>query len=151
MGNFFKCSVRYDDIAENGMDKKSVDEYIVDAMSYTEAEAVINKEIEGMSLSNVEIDIARYRIEEVVNRGEDRFFKVTLDMISLDDYGNEKRKAYRYLVIGARNIGEAVAMMEDYMKGTVSDYEITTVAKEKKMVSYVPYNKDVPEAESNER
>ena len=45
MHNWFECKVRYDKVAENGMNKKVTEPYLVDALSFTEAEARIIEEI----------------------------------------------------------------------------------------------------------
>lgn len=38
---WFECKVRYEKVCENGMNKKVTDSYLVDALSFTEAEARI--------------------------------------------------------------------------------------------------------------
>ena len=41
MHNWFECSIRYEKVAENGMNRKVTEAYLVDALSFTEAEARI--------------------------------------------------------------------------------------------------------------
>ena len=41
MKTFFECKIRYEKVAENGMNKKVSEQYLVDALSFTEAEARI--------------------------------------------------------------------------------------------------------------
>ena len=45
MHNWFECKIRYEKIAENGMNKKVTEPYLVDALSFTEAESRIIEEI----------------------------------------------------------------------------------------------------------
>ena len=45
MSNWFECKVKYDKMMENGMQKKVSEPYLVDALSFTEAEARIIKEM----------------------------------------------------------------------------------------------------------
>ena len=45
MHNWFECKVSYEKILENGMQKKVTEPYLVDALSFTEAEARITEEI----------------------------------------------------------------------------------------------------------
>ena len=45
MHNWFGCSIRYEKTMENGMQKKVTERYLVDALSFTEAEARIIEEI----------------------------------------------------------------------------------------------------------
>ena len=44
MANWFECKVRYDKMMENGVVKKVNEPYLIDALSFTEAEARIIKE-----------------------------------------------------------------------------------------------------------
>ena len=45
MNNWFECKVRYDKMMENGLQKKVNEPYMVDALSFTEAEARIIEEL----------------------------------------------------------------------------------------------------------
>ena len=45
MHNWFECKIRYEKVAENGMNKKVTEPYLVDALSFTEAESRIIEEI----------------------------------------------------------------------------------------------------------
>ena len=45
MHNWFECKVSYEKMLENGMQKKVTEPYLVDALSFTEAEARIIEEI----------------------------------------------------------------------------------------------------------
>lgn len=50
MAAWFECKVTYEKVADNGMPKKVVESYLVDADSFTLAEA---KMIEEITLSSV--------------------------------------------------------------------------------------------------
>ena len=41
MHTWFECKIRYEKVMENGMNKKVTEPYLVDALSFTEAEPVI--------------------------------------------------------------------------------------------------------------
>lgn len=45
MMNFFECKIRYEKIMENGVNKKVTEQFLVDALSFTEAEARIISEM----------------------------------------------------------------------------------------------------------
>ena len=44
MHTWFECKIRYEKTMENGMNKKVTEPYLVDALSFTEAEARIIEE-----------------------------------------------------------------------------------------------------------
>ena len=45
MHTWFECKIRYEKTMENGMQKKVTEPYLVDALSFTEAEARIIEEM----------------------------------------------------------------------------------------------------------
>ena len=52
MHTWFECKIRYEKVMENGMNKKVTEPYLVDALSFTEAEARIIEEMTPF-ISNV--------------------------------------------------------------------------------------------------
>ena len=59
MHTWFECKIRYEKVMENGMNKKVTEPYLVDALSFTEAEARIIEESLRYRTSNV-LTIANY-------------------------------------------------------------------------------------------
>ena len=55
MHTWFECKIRYEKVMENGMNKKVTEPYLVDALSFTEAEARIIEEITPYILSLIHI------------------------------------------------------------------------------------------------
>ena len=85
MKSYFKCTVRFTETADNGMDKKSSEEYVIDAMTYTEAEAVINDYVKDYNMRDMEIDIAKYKVEDVIESSFENFYKLTYDELMMDE------------------------------------------------------------------
>ena len=72
MSSWFECKVRYEKTQENGMVKKVSEPYLVDALSFTEAETRITKEITPYMAGEFEVsDIKRVRYSEVFESAED--------------------------------------------------------------------------------
>lgn len=141
MHNWFKCAVKYTKTADNGLEKKVKEEYLVDALSYTEAESRFIKEMEPLIHSDFSVDkITKYKVDEIFTNGEgDRYYKVTCDFIELNDKsGTEKRKAHNYLVLASSTKG-ATELFEKNMKGTMVDYALTAIKEEKKLFDIFPY------------
>ncbi len=98
MHNWFECKVSYEKILENGMQKKVTEPYLVDALSFTEAEARIIEEIKPYISGEFTIsDIKRAKYNELFfNDNGDRFYKAKVMFISLDEKsGTEKKTAAR--------------------------------------------------------
>ena len=103
MHNWFECKVSYEKMLENGMQKKVTEPYLVDALSFTEAEARIIEEIRPFITGEFTVtDIKRARLSELFfNENGDRFYKIKVYFITLD----EKSGASHYAERGHRRIG----------------------------------------------
>ena len=94
MYNWFECKVRYEKLLENGMQKMVTEPYLVDALSFTEAEARIIQEITPYMSGEFTIsNIKRVKYaESFFNDEGDRYYKMRLYFISLDEKSEQKRK-----------------------------------------------------------
>lgn len=138
MKSYFKCTVRFTETADNGMDKKSSEEYVIDAMTYTEAEAVINAYVKDYNMRDMEIDIAKYKVEDVIESSFANFYKLTYDELMMDEVsGAEKRKSHSVLIMSDSVMG-ALDKFNEYTKGWVVDFEVVAVKREKRMICYIP-------------
>jgi hypothetical protein len=108
MHNWFECKIRYDKVMENGVNKKVTEPYLVDALSFTEAEArIIEEEKPFISGELIVADIKRANYTELFPATEDaadRWFKCKLYFITLDEKsGAEKKTAANMLGSGRRS------------------------------------------------
>ena len=130
-GNFFTCKIRYEKVLENGMNSKVTEPYIVDALSYTEAESRIIEEMTPFISGEFTIaDIKRAHYAEIVTSEDpaaDRYYEAKVDFITLDEKsGAEKKVRARYL-IQASDLRDAIKKLDASMKGTLADYQIAAV------------------------
>lgn len=140
MHNWFECKITYEKMLENGMQKKVTEPYLVDALSFTEAEARIIEEIRPFITGEFTVaDVTRKRYSELfLNENGDRYYEVKVYFITLDEKsGAEKRTAAR-MICQASNLKEAIAVLEEGMKGTLADYTIASVA-ETQIMDIFPY------------
>ena len=96
MHNWFECKVRYEKTLENGMQKKVTEPYLVDALSFTEAEARIIKEITPFITGEFEVaNVAKAKINEMFwDDSADFWFKCQVNFITLDaKYGMKQKTA----------------------------------------------------------
>jgi len=129
--NWFECKISYEKMMENGVQKKVTEPYLVDALSFTEAEARIIEEMKPyVSGEFIVADIKRARLAELFfNENGDRYYRFKVFFISLDEAsGSEKRTAVQMLA-QATDIKDAIAVLENGMKGTLSDYVIASVSE----------------------
>lgn len=94
MHTWFECKIRYEKVMENGMNKKVTEPYLVDALSFTEAEARIIEEISPFISGEFTVaDIKRANYSELFNdETGDRWFRCKLQFVTLDEKVVQKRK-----------------------------------------------------------
>ena len=94
MHNWFECKVSYEKMLENGMQKKVTEPYLVDALSFTEAEARIIEEIRPFITGEFTVtDIKRARLSELFfNENGDRFYKIKVYLSRWTRRVERKRK-----------------------------------------------------------
>lgn len=135
--NWFICKIRYEKVMEDGLQKKVTEQYVVDAMSFTEAEARIMEQMSSyisgeFSIEN--IDPAPFG-EIFFSDGEtdDKWYKAKLAFITIDEKTDkEKRSIVNYLVQGG-SFDQAKKHIEEVMGGTLIDYVIDTLKETKYM------------------
>ena len=142
MHTWFECKIRYEKIMENGMQKKVTEPYLVDALSFTEAEARIIEEITPFISGEFTVsDIKRANYSELFSSDEgqtDRWFKCKLVFITLDEKSGAEKKTSTQVLVQAADLRDAVKKLDEGMKGTMADYQIASVAETPLMDVY-PY------------
>lgn len=131
---WFECKVRYEKTQEDGSDKLVNELYVVDALSFTEAEASI---IDNMAvyvsgeLKIANINPANYNeIFFSGNDDDDLWFKARLAFITIDDKNKKKRTYVNYL-IQAKSIERAKRYVDEVMGETIIDYELKSLSETK--------------------
>lgn len=141
MYNWFECKVRYDKMLETGMQKTVTEPYLVDALSFTEAEGRIIEEIKPYISGEFTIaDIKRVKYAETFFNAEgDRYFKTKLYFLTLDEKSGSEKKTAVNMLVQASTLKEAVDIVETEMKKTMIDYEFASVA-ETAIMDVFPYS-----------
>ncbi|MCD7937451.1 MAG: DUF4494 domain-containing protein [Tannerellaceae bacterium] len=131
MHNWFECKVSFEKMMENGMQKKVTEPYLVDALSFTEAEARIIEEMRPFITGEFTVtDIKRVRLSELFfNENGDRFYRIKVFFITLDEKSGAEKKTGAAMMAQASTLKEALAVLEEGMKGTLADYTIASIAE----------------------
>lgn len=131
LGNWFECKVTGEKVTENGMTKSKPESYLVDAMSFTDAEARITKEVSPFFNGMIEIkNITPAKISELfINEADDadKWYKVKCNFITLDEKTQTEKRTANYMLVQAANFRGALDRFVEGMKGTMADYEIASI------------------------
>ena len=131
--DWFECKVRYDKAMENGLTKPVTEAYLVDALTFTEAERRFIEEIEPfMSGEFMVTDIKRAKIAELFESNDglaDRWFKCKVAFITLDEKTGAEKRANQIMMVQAIDLRDAVKSLDKCMEGTLGDYVIVSVTE----------------------
>lgn len=143
MHNWFECKVSYEKTLENGMQKKVTEPYLVDALSFTEAEARIIEELKPYISGEFSIaDIKRAKYNELFfNDNGDRYYKAKVQFITLDEKNGTEKKTSVQMLAQASNLKEALSVIEKGMSGTLADYIIASLS-ETTIMDIFPYGEE---------
>ena len=152
MHTWFECKVRYEKVAENGMNKKVTEPYLVDALSFTEAEARIIEEMTPFISGEFTVsDVKRANFSELFPSNEDaadRWFKFKLYYITLDEKNGAEKRVATNILVQAADLRDSIVKMDEGMKGTMADYVIASVTEPAIMdVYYYEAGPDAPKSE----
>lgn len=141
MHNWFESKIKYEKTAEEGKIVKVNESYLVDALSFTEAEASITEEMQPfISGEFVVTHIKRARIAELFpNDNGDKWYNSKVAFISLDQEKGIERRVTSTMYVQATDTKEAEIGIHEGMKESMADYEIVSIA-ETKIVAVYPYS-----------
>ena len=139
---WFTCKISYNKELENGMNKKVTEPYLVDALSFTEAEARIIEEMAPyVSGAFTVVDVSKANYSELFYAEDvsaDKWYKVKLGFITLDEKTDSEKKTFTNVLVQASDLRDAVKRLDEGMKGSMTDYIIVSVAETPIMDVY-PY------------
>lgn len=131
MANWFECKVRYDKLQENGAAKKVTEPYLVDAMSFTEAEARITEEQTPFISGEFSVSaVKRTKISEIFfDDNGDKWYLVKVGFITIDEKTAVEKRSYSLILVQATSFKNAYDNFIEGMKGTMADYEIAQITE----------------------
>ena len=143
MHTWFTCKISYEKVVENGMNKKVTEAYLVDALSFTEAEARIIEEMAPYISGEFSVaNVSKARYSEIFFADDDinasYWYKVKLAFITLDERTESEKKTFTNVLVQAPDFRDAVRRLNEGMKGSMADYIIVSVAETPIMDVY-PY------------
>lgn len=131
MATWFECKVKYDKLAENGQQKTVTEPYLVDALSFTEAEARIIEEITPFISGDFKVTaVKRTNTAEIFWDEEgDRWYRVKLNFVTIDEKTAVEKKTANYIMVQAADFKKAFDNFMAGMKGTMSDFEVASITE----------------------
>ncbi len=128
---WYETKIKYEKTMEDGKQKKVTEVYVVDAHSFTESEEAITNELkEYISGEFKVVGIKKVAYTEIVfdEDNNDKHYLVKVQYVTLDESsGKEKLTTVPYLIQG-KTLQGAIKTAEEFMTGTMSDWQIASIA-----------------------
>ncbi len=126
---WFECKVKYDREAgaesgkEMGTIKSVTEVYLVDALSFTEAESRITEEIQPYVSGSFAVSaVRRVNLSDIFYKdGGDRWYKVKTNFITLDEKSGVEKKTATFQMVQASDFPTALKVFEEGMNGALAD------------------------------
>lgn len=131
MANWFECKVRFDKTMENGTQKKVNEPYLVDALSFTEAEARIIKEITPFISGEFSVSaVKRTKIAEIFwDDSADKWYLAKVAFIVIDEKTAAEKRTVTQMLVAGNNFKGAYDNLIEGMSTTSADYEIVSLSE----------------------
>ena len=124
---WFECKIKYEKVMEDGLQKQVVEQYVVDALSFAEAEQRIIEEMSQYISGEFEVaDVKKAAYKEVFfdddNAASDRWYKAKLQFITFDEKTEKEKRTNVTYLVQACSLHNALDNIDTVMKGTMIDY-----------------------------
>ena len=131
MAQWFECKIKIDKTTADGVIKNSTENYLVDALSFTEAEARITEEMQPYISGEFKVDsVKRVRVSEMFfDETGDRWYKAKVNFVTLDEKKGVEKRTASYMYVQATEFSKALQNLMEGMKGTMSDFEVASITE----------------------
>ena len=136
--NWFECKVSYETMTENGFLKKVTECYLVDALSFTEAEARIIAELTPYMHGEFTVSAVRkMNIAEVIAASGSTWYdcKVALNTQN-EKTGTEKKTMIRIYVQGSC-LENALKSLQEALKTSLADLKTVSISETQLMDIFI--------------
>jgi len=131
MHNWFECKVKYEKTADDGKIVKVTEAYLIDALTFTEAEERTIEEMKPFISGEFEVsNIKRTRISEMFfNENGDKWYRSKVNFITIDEEKGIEKRVGQTMMVQASDMKDALNGIIEGMKGTLADYEIASITE----------------------
>lgn len=131
--NWYETKVSYDKTQEDGTKKRVTEIYVVDALSFAEAEASITQEMESYVSGEYKVtNITPAVYHEVFfsdNNADGKWYKAKLVFVSIDEKTEKEKRSFVIYLIQGNTLASAVRSITEIMQGTMIDYYTHSIAE----------------------
>ena len=128
-GTWYATKVRYQKTMEDGCEKVVTEQYLIEALSFTEAESAIIEEMSvyvsgELKVSNLgQANFKEIFFSDVVD-DDDKWYKAKLQFITIDEKTEKEKRSNVTYLVQAKSLARALRYIDEVMGKTMIDYDI---------------------------
>ncbi len=144
MQTWFECKVKYVKIDDDGREHKVSEVYLVDAVTFTDAETRIIQQMGTMVRGEFIVDnIKKSNIVEIYPHDDGEWwYKARIGIVTIDEKAGKEKKINNYFLVAADDIKQALQRLEEGLSYILVPYQTTSLAI-CNIIDVFPYFEDV--------
>lgn len=130
MQTWFEVKVKYVKVDDDGREKKLSEVYLLDAVTFTDAETRIIKQLETMVRGEFIVDnIKKSNIVEIFpNESGEWWYKAKIAIVTIDEEKGKEKKINNYFLVAADDLKQALQRLEEGLSYILVPYQTTSLA-----------------------
>ncbi|HLN72329.1 MAG TPA: DUF4494 domain-containing protein [Prolixibacteraceae bacterium] len=130
MQTWFEVKVKYVKVDDDGREKKVSEVYLLDAVTFTDAETRIIKQLETMVRGEFIVDnIKKSNIVEIFpNENGEWWYKAKIGIVTIDEEKGKEKKINNYFLVAADDLKQALQRLEEGLSYILVPYQTTSLA-----------------------
>ena len=134
---WFETKVKYQKTMEDGSEKVVSEPYVVDALSFTEAESAIIDEMSVYVSGELKVSgIGKAGYGEIFFSDvddDDKWYKAKLQFITIDEKSEKEKRSNVTYLVQAKSLARALRYIDEVMGKTMIDYDVVGLNETKLM------------------
>lgn len=126
-GKWYATKVRYPKTMEDGCEKVVTEQYLIDALSFTEAENAIIEEMSVYVSGELKVsNLGQANFKEIFFSDvddDDKWYRAKLQFITIDDKNDKEKRTNVVYLVQAKSLARALRYIDEVMGKTMIDYD----------------------------
>lgn len=152
MNNWFECKIKYNKIDEaSGKQKQVKEPYLVDAVSFTEAESRMMELMkDDLGDEFLVSDLKKVNYSDIFNYDDtEQFYKCKVVFVDVDERSGREKRTNNQMLVAAKSVREAYDRLEENLQEVLIPYEIASITASP-IIDVFPYftednKEDIPD------
>lgn len=140
MATWFECRFKFNREDEQGGYKSVTETFLIDAVSFTEAETRVYSEVASNLRDFKLLKIAHYKVDDISIDTNRTWYKCKVAMTTIDEKSGKEKKVKQIVLANAGSIEEASSIVNDIFSTALSNFTSVAIS-ETNIVEVLHYNK----------